>query len=219
MRRGAKAVLLWVRSAPLTYLWLLVLLANTVFLNHLPEQVQERFLGKRSTNLHHLSEDPFRVLISSAFWLEGGGWPLYFVLFTIFHATAERWLGTIRWLGVVVLAHVGATYVSEGVLYEGIRHGYVNQAAVNTLDVGVSYALAGVMGVLAYRIVTPWRYVYLAALALVYGVPLIVSTDFTAVGHVSAVLIGLCCHRLTRSRAAPWDPVESTVWQRFAPAG
>ncbi len=30
------------------------------------DNVEERFLGKRSTNLHHLAEDPLRVLFSSA---------------------------------------------------------------------------------------------------------------------------------------------------------
>lgn len=62
MLGAAKAAWRWVRSAPGTYVWLLALLFTTLFLRHLPDNVEERFLGKRSTNLHHLAEDPLRVL-------------------------------------------------------------------------------------------------------------------------------------------------------------
>ncbi len=34
---------------------------------------------------------------------------------------------------------------------------------MNTLDIGVSYGLAGVIAVLTYRIGAPWRYLYVAA--------------------------------------------------------
>ena len=77
------------------------------------------------------------------------GWDTWFSS-PSFMRRLSGWLGTWRWLCVVVIAHVGATYISEGVLYEGIRHGYVAESAVNTLDVGVSYGLAGVMGILVY---------------------------------------------------------------------
>lgn len=131
----------------------------------------------------------------------------YLVLFTIFHATAERWLGTWRWLCVVVVAHVGATYISEGVLYEGIRHGYVAESAVNTLDVGVSYGLAGIMGILVYRIVDPWRYVYLAGLLLFYGVPLIFATNFTAIGTCLR-----CCWDWRAIRSRVLGPARGIRW-------
>lgn len=205
----------WVRSASGTYIWLLILLCTTIFLRYLPENMQEHFLGRRSTNLHHLAEDPLRVLISSAFWLEGGGWLGYLVLFTIFHANAERWLGTWRWLSVVVIAHVGATYISEGVLYLGIAHGYVAESAVNTLDVGVSYGLAGVVGVLVYRISKPWRYVYLGGAVVFYAVPLIFATTFTAVGHMSALLLGVACYPLTRARPGVWNPPDILPLRRI----
>jgi hypothetical protein len=69
MLGAAKTVWQWVRSAPGTYIWLLALLFTTLFLRHLPDNVQEHFLGRRTTNLHHLSEDQNRVMFSSAFRL------------------------------------------------------------------------------------------------------------------------------------------------------
>jgi len=164
------------------------------------------FLRQRSTNIHELSQDPVRVLIASAFWIDDGLWVPYAVLYTVLHAPAERWLGTLRWLAVVVTAHVLATLVSEGVLAWAIRHGHVPPAAANTLDVGVSYALAGVVGVLTYRVPALWRYVYLFAVAVFYGIPLALGRSFTDVGHVTAVLIGLACYPLTRSRQGTKPP-------------
>ncbi|MEV5646663.1 rhomboid-like protein [Nocardia sp. NPDC052254] len=199
----------YVRSAPGTYIWLAILLVSTVVVRHLSPQDAQILLGNRSTNLHHLREDPFRVLVTSAFWLAGGGWLGYAVTYSIFHAQAERWLGTLRWLIVLVIAHVGATYISEGVLYWAIRHGYAPPSAVNTLDYGVSYALAGVVAVLVYRIASPWRYLYLVGVIVFYAIPVFSNRTFTDIGHFSAMTLGFACYPLTRGRPGPWDPVAA----------
>lgn len=196
----------YVRSAPGTFLWLLALLFTTIALHHINPRFTDAFLRRRSTNLHQLSTDPVRVLVVSALWLDGGGWLGYVVLYNLFHVPVERWLGTLRWFVVIAAAHVGATYLSEGVLYWAIHHGRAPASAVNTLDVGVSYALAGAQAVLAYRIATPWRYPYAAAVLLWYGSALISGRTFTDVGHLSAALIGFACYPLTRNRGPAWNP-------------
>ncbi|MFH5208177.1 rhomboid-like protein [Antrihabitans sp. NCIMB 15449] len=198
--RALHALWAYVRSAHATFIWLAVLLYTAHVAAELSPHVLDRVLGNRSTNLHHLSEDPVRVLISSAFWLDGGSWIEYFLLYNIFHVPAERWLGTVRWFGVVVIAHVGATYISEGVLYWAIENGHAPADRVNTLDIGVSYALAGIAAVLTYRIPAPWRYLYLAGVLVVVISPLIGHINFTEVGHFSAALLGLACYPLVRSK-------------------
>ncbi|MFG2407516.1 rhomboid-like protein [Streptomyces brevispora] len=195
--RGAGS---WIRSAPGTYLWLTALFVTTVIIHQMSPDIEEDFLRQRSTNIHELSQNPVRVLISSALWIDGGGWIPYAVLYTAFHAPAERRLGTLRWLAVAAAAHILATFVSEGVLAWAIRHGHAPQTAASTLDVGVSYALAGVVAVLTYYVPRPWRYFYLFAVLVIYGVPLFTSATFTDIGHFSAVLIGLACYPLTRDR-------------------
>ncbi|MEU3011359.1 rhomboid-like protein [Nocardia asteroides] len=200
------AVWRWLRSAPGTYLWLAVLAVTTLIIHRLTPEEARVWLGSRSTNLHHLGEDPIRVLIGSAFWLDGGGWLGYAVLFTLFHANAERWLGTVRWLLVAVLAHVGATYLSEGVLLWAIRTDIAPDRAVYTLDVGVSYALAGVAAVLAYRLVPRWRLLYILGVLAVVMPPILLNRTFTDIGHASAAAIGFACYPLTRGRGASWDP-------------
>ncbi|MFD9565285.1 rhomboid-like protein [Streptomyces sp. NPDC059994] len=208
-RRAVHAGRRYVRSAPGTYFWLAVLFVTTIALHHMSPEFEEDFLRQRSTNIHELSSDPVRVLITSALWIDGGHWLPYAVLYSVFHAQAERWLGTRRWLAVVVLAHVLATYFSEGALLWAVHHGVAPHSAVNTLDVGVSYALAGVVGVLTYRIAAPWRYVYAACVLVLYGTPLLTGRTFTDLGHFTSVLVGLACYPLVRGRGAPWSPAAA----------
>lgn len=209
VRAALRAVRAYVRSAPGTYLWLAVLFVTTIAMRRMAPDETDDFLRLRSTNIHHLSTDPVRALVRSALWIDGGGWLPYLFLYTIFHATAERWLGTRRWLAVVLIGHVGATYLSEGVLLWAIDHGHAPHSAVNTLDVGVSYGMASVEAVLTYAVTRPWRYVYAACLLAFYGFALADSRTFTDVGHFSAVLLGFACHPLTRGRPGRIDPAAA----------
>ncbi|MBO0885351.1 MAG: hypothetical protein J2P17_34465, partial [Mycobacterium sp.] len=125
------------------------------------------------------------------------------VLFTLFLAPAERWLGEMRWLTVGLTAHIGATYFSEGWLYLAIQQHLEPERLVGARDIGVSYFLVGVIAVLAYHIARPWRWGYLAVLIGIFTVPLIVHLNFTAIGHFSAIFIGLCFYPMARARARP----------------
>ncbi|MGW4494822.1 rhomboid-like protein [Streptomyces sp. NPDC004376] len=206
VRRGLGVVADYLRSAPGTYVWLTILFFTTVALHHMSPEFEKEFLRQHSTNIHELSQNPVRVLITSAMWIDSGRWLPYAALYTLFHAQAERWLGTLRWLAVCAAAHVLATLISELALLMAINNGHAPPSAVNTLDIGVSYALAGVMAVLTYRIAPPWRYAYLVFLAVVYAVPLVTARTFTDFGHVLSVLIGLACYPLVRGRDRAWRP-------------
>lgn len=197
-RASGPVVCEWVRGAPGTYVWLAILLVTTILLNHLSPEYRETFLVRRSTNLHELEDQPVRVLIASALYIDGSSWWPYLLLYTLFHAPAERWLGTAKWLLVAVIAHVGATYISEDQLNWLIRHALAPQSARQVLDVGVSYALAGVQAVLVYKLVPRWRMTYASALLVYYGVPMLLAgRSFTDLGHFSAVLLGFACYPLT----------------------
>ncbi|MCX4725642.1 rhomboid-like protein [Streptomyces sp. NPDC090052] len=219
MNRARHAVASYIRSAPGTYVWLAILFCTTIALHQMSPGFERHYLGRRSTNIHELSTHPVRVLIQSAMYIDGGGWISYAFLYTIFHAQAERWLGTLRWLSVAVLAHVLASFISEGALLWAIHHHRAPESAVNTLDVGVSYALAGVVAVLTYRIAPPWRYVYLAGVLAVFGLPLFTDRTFTDLGHFASVLIGLACYPLTRGLGGPpWNPMGLLApLRRYAP--
>ncbi len=204
----------FVRGAPGTYVWLGILFVTTVALHHMSPEFEQHFLRQRSTNIHELSRNPVRVLVASAMWIDGGHWVPYAFLFTVFHAPVERWLGTVRWLVVCGLAHVLASLISEAMLLAAIRKGVAPYAAVDTLDIGVSYALAGVIAVLGYRIAVPWRVVYLSAVLVVFVLPLAAGATFTDFGHFVSVLLGLACYPLVRGRGKAWNPKETLAGYR-----
>ena len=210
----------FVRSAPGTFLWLAILLVNNIIIHQFSPALRVRFVLHHSTNLHELSHNPVRVLISSALWIDGGHWWPYLILYCIFHAPVERILGTARWLAVVAVSHVGATYISQSVVYYDIRHGTAPASAAFISDIGVSYALAGAQGVITYFLAAPWRYVYAAVLIAYYGDALLSHSTFTDVGHFTALLLGLACYPLTRGRVVePWDPLVTarSAWARVRP--
>ncbi|WP_018602508.1 rhomboid-like protein [Mycobacterium sp. 155] len=188
----------YVRSAPLTYAWLAVLLATTIVQHQTHGRELHDLLVQSSTNIHHLETDPLYVLTTSLFWIDGQYWAPYLVLFSLILAPAERWLGQIRWLSVGLIAHILATYISEGLLYLAIHDHVAPARLVQVRDVGVSYFLVGVGAVLAYRIVRPWRWVYLGTAFIYFGAALVGNINFTAIGHLSALLIGLCCYPFAR---------------------
>ena len=181
-----KRVWLYVATAPLTYAWLVVLLTTTIVQRTLPVRRLHSLLQTTSTNLHHLASDPIRVLFESLLWIDGQYWWPYLVVFTVFLAPAERWLGHLRWLVVGLMCHVGATYLSEGFLYWTIQAAQMSSRLIDARDVGVSYFVVGIVGMLIYRVPRPWRWVYLAGCVAVIGTALAVRTNFTD--------SGICAH-------------------------
>ncbi|MGF2946948.1 rhomboid-like protein [Mycobacterium sp. Lab-001] len=209
----ALAVWHFVTDAPLTYGWLLVLVTTTLIQNHLTGPQLHAVLLHRSTNIHGLGSDPLGVLFSSLLWIDGKELEPYLLLFSLFLAPAEHWLGQLGWLTVGLTSHILATYAGEGVLYLAIEEHDASERLVLARDIGVSYFLVGVMGVLTYRIARPWRWGYLGVLFVIFGFPLITmdrtELDFTAIGHFASILIGLSFYPMARARSV----------RRVGPAG
>ena len=160
------------------------------------------------------------MLITSALWIAGGGWFLYF-LYNLFHVPAERWLGTGRWLLVLAIAHVGATYSARASCSGRSTTAMPRSPPATPWTTASATHSRGSRAVLVYLVVKPWRYVYLAGLLLFYGSALITGRTFTDVGHFSAVLLGLACYPVTRGRpttavGGPFDPVATArrLWRR-----
>ena len=211
----------FVISAPLTYTWLLALAITTLIQYELPRRQLHHLLLHHSTNIRALGTDPLDVLFSSLLWIDGKNLEPYLLLFTLFLAPAEHWLGQLRWLTVGLTAHILATYISEGILYFVIEEREASQRLVHANDIGVSYFLVGVMAVLAYHIARPWRWGYLGVLFVIFGFPLLTihryGLNFTAIGHFASILIGLCFYPMARERKRPpLNPVKlKTAFRRF----
>jgi hypothetical protein len=207
LQRMGLAVWRFVSGAPLTYTWLVVLIITTIIQSQLHGRQLHAVLLHRSTNIHALGTDPLGVLFSSLLWIDAKDLEAYLLLFTLFLAPAEHWLGHLRWLTVGLTAHILATYISEGILYYAIEEHQASERLVHARDIGVSYFVVGVMAVLTYHIARPWCWGYLGVLFVIFGFPLLTmhrhGLNFTAIGHFAAILIGLCFYPMARERRRP----------------
>ncbi|WP_405490826.1 rhomboid-like protein [Streptomyces sp. NBC_00096] len=189
----------WIRSAPGTHIWLLIIAVTSIVVVIVPDHLEHVLLHRNSSNIHELARHPMRALLSSAFWIEDpASLPLYAVLFEVFHANVERWLGTLRWLVIVATGHITATLVSQRVVLMAIQDNRAPRSMVHVVDIGVSYGLAAAVGVLTYRLPGLWRFLYLAGSLAFFGLPLITDGTFTDLGHVIALAVGLLAWPLTR---------------------
>lgn len=216
-RRGwPHTVLQFIASAPVTFGWLTVLFVTTVAQHLLPRWHLLELLRKDSTNLHHLASDPLRVLVTSLLWLDGAAWWPYLVLFCLFLAPAERWLGHLRFVTAGLIAHIVATYLSEGFLYWQIQEAIVSPRYLNARDIGVSYFAVGIIGLLTYHLARPWRWLYLIVAMGYFAGAVAISPRYTPVGHLVALLVGLACYPLARGRpGSPVDPPRLLRLWRF----
>jgi hypothetical protein len=201
-------------SAPLTFVWLLVLFVTTRVQRSAGRWGSRRIQRRHSTNLNRLQAEPSRVLTTSLFWLDDHKWWPYVPVFVGVVAPAERRLHWWRWLLVGVAAHVIATYVGQGYLRYSITKSRAPRRLVNARDVGVSYFVFGVAGTLTGYIRRPWRArCQLGAVGALTGNAILRPT-FTEVGHLTALVVGLSAVALAPDRDAmpyPGEGVYSTV--------
>lgn len=185
--------------SPGTLLWLAALVVTGVVSDQLDDSTLGDHLLAASTNLANLTHQPVQVLFDSAIWDSHSVVWLLLVLGAV-SWTVERWLGTTRWFVVLFGAHVVGTLISQGAVALQIAHGLAPASAEVVLDYGVSYALAGALGVLAYRLPTRWQALYvtvaLADFTFPFWAPGHDPVTFTDLGHLVALLTGLAAYRL-----------------------
>ena len=166
-------------------------LAINVLLLAMPDHWRAAVQVATSTNVSRLATDPLFVLPASAFIDEGQLW-LWIPLILLLVGGLESHIGT-RWALIAVFgAHTVATLLSESILLTRVALHLEPTSQLHTVDIGPSYmvlaALAGCLVVGGFRL-------RLGALAvgafilpgLLHG---FTSLDMTAVGHVSALVLG-----------------------------
>jgi len=100
----------------------------------------------------------------------------------------QRWLGRVSLFVVAVLGHVGATLFVATMELTELAKGRVGLSIAVRPDVGVSYGLAAVAGVLVVRVADTWRRRYvIASLIVIAGeVPHLVELHRTREPHCLA---------------------------------
>lgn len=185
-------------TAPATFVYLAILWVTTWVLLGMPAGAREAFLSDQSTNLAHLTSDPLRVLVRSAFFVTGEELLAWTVLFSAVLAPAERWLGTGRAIAVFAIGHVGASALSAVDIWIHIRYLHAPASLWDDTDTGASHGFFAVAAVLAARLRGWSRVLLVAVLAGVVVFGAIGGTGFTARGHALSVLIGAALAPLAR---------------------
>lgn len=184
-------VVRWLRERDVGVGYALVVLVVGLYVHTRPGRQSDLLVLDSSTNLANLRENPLAVLAVSAFVVSSlaGLWIL--PLLVLGYGAAQRWLGRTATVVVGVIGHVGATLLVATLLVVGVRHGRLDPSVTRAPDVGVSYGLLCLAGLLVPRVQRRWRlpYVLLLVAATVGG--LTWHATFTDVGHLVSLLIGL----------------------------
>ena len=178
------------RDADAAWVYAAIVLVVAIVVEAAPGATTEELVLDSSTNLDNLRHTPLLVLGASAFVVAplSGLWILAPLVVTF--AAAQRWLGRAATVIAAALGHVGVTLFVAVLLAAGIDDGRLSPALARAKDVGVSYAVATVAGLLVGRVPRRLRPWYAAGLLVLTLVPLLLDADFTEVGHLAAVLLG-----------------------------
>jgi hypothetical protein len=190
------------RHADVAWAYAAIVLVVALVVKAAPGLTSDELVQDSSTNLQNLRDTPVLVLVVSAFVVApvSGLWILAPLVVTF--AAAQRWLGRASTVIVAGLGHVGATLFVAVLLAAGIHAGRLSPALATAQDVGVSYAVFAVAGLLVARVPHRLRNWYIAGLLVLTVVPLLMEQSFDAVGHLIAVLLGLALAVLVSSGSA-----------------
>lgn len=207
LMRAARHLCVEFWQARATVLYAFALAITTVTMQSANPRIASQVVLSASTNLTNMADHPVRALLASPFMIQGdwGSWAKA-ALCVLVLFPAERWLGSLRATAVFVAGHVGATLLTQGAIMWGIHQGIVPSSAANMVDVGMSYGVAAVVGVLTYRWSQPLARLAWAGFWLVYlGYDPLFDPTFTGFGHVLAILTGFLAYPLiprTRENSA-----------------
>ena len=136
------------------------------------------------------------------------------------YSSAQRWVGRTATVLVAVFGHVFATVFVALLLGAGIANHALSRGIARQPDVGVSYALVAVAGLLVFRLPAHRRTRRLLLGTLALLVLLAASRTFTDLGHLTAWLIGLSMGTVgARMSGAPAPPPAAPGSRNVATAG
>lgn len=190
------------RRTPITFSHLAILCIGYVIVYKVvPVDMARHFLMSISTTVPAVQSRPLVALAGSMLVLTPPLWSVSsFMTLAVGIAwcmgTIERRHGSSICVAVFVAGHVGATLISTGVKIAGVSAHFYNASVLRAYDFGPSYGTVAIMAVTTPFLPSLVRPVwlltgisYLLYLATWHGpIP-----DFTTIGHLSAVIIGLAC--------------------------
>lgn len=190
LRRAVAAYRDLLAVAPASIAYAFTLFVTWWTLRGASDIVGRRLILSASTNLRNMQRDPIQVLVASAFWTDGGfPWGDILILLTLM-ALAERWLGSLRWILVVAVGHIGATLLTVLGISRGLDREVIPVRVAFASDVGPSYGISAMLAVLAFRVRGPARWLWACGLLVYYAYGVWSGRTFTDYGHFFALIIG-----------------------------
>lgn len=191
MLTRVSALLIHLTRIPVTVCYAAALAAITAALSVLDPHVTDRVISAASTNLHNLRHGHVGTLVASAFVTESGSAYVWLPGLVCLLALAELLWCSRRLVLTFTIGHVGATLLVAMGLAVAVKLDWAPVSVGRDIDVGMSYGAAAVLGALSAAIplrrlpawVGWWFAVGLAAASL--------SREFTDVGHLIALLLGM----------------------------
>ncbi|MFJ2575721.1 rhomboid-like protein [Kitasatospora aureofaciens] len=196
------------RRNPFAFGYLAVVGATTAFGKLANPDLVLRLQEASSSDGHNLLHHPLRALLLSGFWVAGEVWMPYLWGFAFTVAPLERRVGSRRAAAVFAIGHVTATLLSQAVVITAVEAGRLESAAMDYLDIGVSYGVLASLGALAGLLSWRGRLLALGSAATLIAEQIATENDLvTAVGHPAAVLTGVALWRWLRR--GPGRPLRS----------
>ncbi|WP_406092448.1 rhomboid-like protein [Kitasatospora purpeofusca] len=190
------------RRNPFALGYLAVVGATTTFAGLADPELVLRLQEASSSDGHNLLQHPLRALLFSGFWVAGPVWMPYLWAFAFTVAPLERRVGPGRAAVVFAAGHVAATLLSQGVVVVAVETGRMEPAAMDHLDIGVSYGVLASLGALAGLLRPAGRAVVLALAVALIAEQISTERDLvTGIGHPVALLAGVALWRWLRR----WD--------------
>lgn len=202
MREALLAVRRLARGRDVALAYAAVVVAVALTLAVLPQGTADAVVLRSSTNLVNLRLHPPFVIAVSAF-VEPSLADLVLVVPLVWAFGAlQRRVGRAALVAAAVLGHLTATLVVSTLLLAGITKGRIALAEAVAPDVGVSYALVAVLGLLTAWAPPVRRRRFVAGGTAAFVALLVVSRTFTDLGHLVAWSVGLALALLVRQATA-----------------
>lgn len=192
----------------LTYATALFVIASLLLI--LGPQVQDRVVGHLSTNLENLGRGNLGTLLGSAFVTAEGYTYLLLPGLVCLLALAELLWRSRRLIQAFALGHVGATLIVAAGLAAAIKLGWLPISMAYAKDVGLSYGALAVLGTLTAAIPMRWRPAWISGWVTTAVVVAVAGSDFTAIGHAVALLLGILLS-IRFSSDSHWTPARLSL--------
>jgi hypothetical protein len=190
----------------------LIVISVFIYMQVIGGATAETIVAQASTNLINLRAHPFEALALSAFVISEPAELLLLPVLVVTYAFAQYYFGRAAVLVSILIGHLLATLVVAVTVLTSIFHGVLQPDVSQATDVGFSYGLACVNGLLAVAVPRGHRRrLYVAALVGVWSLPILLgppwlrltNPTFTDLGHSLALLTGFCLSSLPGCRSGP----------------